>query len=111
MDAHKESFKKAYDAGVKIAMGTDAGVFKHGTNLRELELMVDAGATPMDAIVISTKNAAECMEIENLGLVKEGYLADFILVDGNPLDDVGLLKDNDRIKVVAKDGKVLKSIE
>ena len=111
MDAHRESFKKAYDAGVKIAMGTDAGVFKHGTNLRELELMVDAGATPMDAIVISTKNAAECMEIENLGLVKEGYLADFILVDGNPLDDVGLLKDNDRIKVVAKDGKVLKSIE
>ena len=51
------------------------------------------------------------MEIENLGLVKEGYLADFILVDGNPLDDIGLLKDNDRIKVVAKDGKVLKSIE
>src|SRR5699024_1412290 len=63
-------------AGVKIAMGTDAGVFKHGTNLRELELMVESGATPMDAIVMSTKNAAECMEIENLGLVKEGYIAD-----------------------------------
>lgn len=110
MDEHRASFKKAYDAGVNIAMGTDAGVFKHGTNLRELELMVEAGATPMDAIVISTKNAAECMQIENLGLVKEGYIADFILTDGNPLEDIGLLKDNDRIKVVAKDGKILKEI-
>lgn len=91
-------------------MGTDAGVFKHGTNLRELELMVESGATPMDAIVISTKNAAECMEIEDLGLVKEGYIADFILTENNPLEDIGILKNNDEIKVVAKDGKILKSI-
>ena len=110
MEDHKASFKKAYDAGVKIAMGTDAGVFKHGTNLRELELMVESGATPMDAIVMSTKNAAECMEIENLGLVKEGYIADFILTESNPLENIGILKNNDEIKVVAKDGKVLKNI-
>ena len=110
MDDHRASFKKAYEAGVKIAMGTDAGVFKHGTNLRELELMVESGATPMDAIVISTKNAAECMEIEDLGLVKEGYIADFILTEHNPLEDIGILKNNDEIKVVAKDGKILKSI-
>ncbi|HBV24016.1 MAG TPA: amidohydrolase family protein [Jeotgalicoccus sp.] len=110
MDEHRASFKKAYEAGVNIAMGTDAGVFKHGTNLRELELMVEAGATPMDAIVISTKNAAECMEIKDLGLVKEGYIADFILTENNPLDDIGILKNNDEIKVVAKEGKILKSI-
>lgn len=110
MEDHKASFKKAYDSGVKIAMGTDAGVFKHGTNLRELELMVESGATPMDAIVISTKNAAECMEIENLGLVKKDYIADFILTDKNPLEDIGILKNNDEIKVVAKDGEIFKNI-
>lgn len=111
MGAHQASFKKAYDAGVNIAMGTDAGVFKHGTNLRELELMVEAGATPMDAIVISTKNAAECMQYEDLGLVKEGYLADFILTENNPLENIGLLKNNDEIKVVAKEGQILKNIK
>lgn len=110
MEDHKANFKKAYDAGVNIAMGTDAGVFKHGTNLRELELMVESGATPMDAIVISTKNAAECMGIDDLGLVQEGYIADFILTENNPLDDIGILKDNEEIKVVAKDGNILKNI-
>src|SRR5699024_5142529 len=74
MEDHKASFKKAYDAGVKIAMGTDAGECKHGTNLRELELMVESGATPMDAIVISTKNAAECMEIKTSVSLKKGIL-------------------------------------
>src|SRR5690625_5535580 len=61
IEAHKESFTRAYKAGVKIAMGTDAGVMKHGTNLRELGLMADGGMTPMDTIVASTKKAAECM--------------------------------------------------
>ncbi|CAD2076148.1 metal-dependent hydrolase family protein [Phocicoccus pinnipedialis] len=107
---HIDSFKKAYKAGVKIAMGTDAGVFKHGTNLRELELMVQHGMTPMDAIVASTKVAAECMQLDNVGQIKEGYLADFILVDKNPLEDIAILKDIDNILVVAKEGKILKDI-
>lgn len=110
IEIHKASFTKAYKAGVKIAMGTDAGVFKHGTNLRELELMVECGMTPMDAIVASTKTAAECLGYEDIGLVKEGYVADFILTKENPLDNIGILKDHDEIKVVAKDGKIYKNI-
>ncbi|WP_411842529.1 amidohydrolase family protein [Salinicoccus sp. HZC-1] len=111
MDYHKESFTRAYKAGVKIAMGTDAGVFKHGTNLRELELMVECGMTPMDAIVASTQTSAECLGYTDLGLVKEGYVADFIFLEENPLDNIGALKEHDNIQVVAKDGVIHKNIK
>ncbi|WP_020006812.1 metal-dependent hydrolase family protein [Salinicoccus albus] len=107
---HKESFTRAYNAGVKIAMGTDAGVFKHGTNLRELELMVECGMTPMDAITASTKTAAECLGYTDTGLVKEGYTADFILSKENPLENIGALKAHDNIQMVAKDGVIHKNI-
>lgn len=110
LETHKASFTKAYKAGVRISMGTDAGVFKHATNLRELELMVECGMTPMDAIIASTQTAAECMGYEDLGLVKEGYTADFILTEKNPLDNIGILKEHEEIKVVAKEGKVYKNI-
>ncbi|OFS63233.1 amidohydrolase family protein [Nosocomiicoccus sp. HMSC09A07] len=110
LDAHVESFKKAHKSGVKIAMGTDAGVFKHGTNLRELELMVEHGMTPMEAIIASTKTAAECLELDNVGQIAPGFLADFVLLKENPLENIGSLKDNDNILVVAKEGKVLKDI-
>ncbi|MHC0551840.1 metal-dependent hydrolase family protein [Salinicoccus sp. CNSTN-B1] len=110
IEYHKESFTRAYKAGVKIAMGTDAGVFKHGTNLRELELMVECGMTPMDAIVASTKTAAECMGYADIGLIKEDFVADFILVEDNPLEDIGSLKDNSKVTVVAKEGVVHKNI-
>lgn len=109
IEIHKESFTRAYKDGVKIAMGTDAGVFKHGTNLRELELMVECGMTPIDAIVASTKTAAECMGYTDLGLVKEDYVADFIFSKENPLENIGALKDNDNIQVVAKAGTVYKN--
>src|SRR5699024_1437458 len=69
LDYHKDSFTRAYNAGVNIAMGTDAGVFKHGTNLRDLELMVECGMTPMDAIVASTKTSADCFGYTDTGLV------------------------------------------
>lgn len=111
IDIHVASFKKAYEAGVKIAMGTDAGVFKHGTNLRELGLMADAGMTPMETIVASTKTAAECLGWEDrLGTLEAGKLADLIIVKGNPLEDIHSLADNDTIQVVVKDGKVEKDI-
>lgn len=108
---HVESFTKAYEAGVKIAMGTDAGVFKHGTNLRELGLMVDAGMTPMDAIVASTKTAAECLGWEDkVGTLESGKLADIIIVKGNPLEDIYSLATNETIQVVIKDGRIEKDI-
>ncbi|WP_239769755.1 amidohydrolase family protein [Mammaliicoccus sp. P-M57] len=111
MQDHIESFKKAHQAGVKIAMGTDAGVFKHGTNLRELELMVEHGMTELEAIVSSTKTAAECLGYdEELGTIEEGKKADFILLEQNPLDDIAVLRDPNKIKVVAIDGKIVKDI-
>jgi len=110
IEAHKESFTKAYKAGVKIAMGTDAGVMKHGTNLRELGLMAEGGMSPMDTIVTSTKTAAECLGWEDqLGTLEQGKLADLIVVKGNPLDDIDSLANNDTVQVVMKDGKIEKN--
>ncbi|WP_206166465.1 metal-dependent hydrolase family protein [Mammaliicoccus sciuri] len=111
MQDHIDSFKKAHQAGVKIAMGTDAGVFKHGTNLRELELMVEHGMTEMEAIVSSTKTAAECLGYdEDLGTIEVGKKADFILLDQNPLEDIKVLRDPNNIKVVSIDGQIVKDI-
>lgn len=111
MQDHIDSFKKAHQAGVKIAMGTDAGVFKHGTNLRELELMVEHGMTEMEAIVSSTKTAAECLGYdEDLGTIEVGKKADFIVLDQNPLEDIKVLRDPNNIKVVSIDGQIVKDI-
>ena len=110
IEHHKASFQKAYQAGVKIAMGTDAGVMPHGTNLRELALMVEAGMPPMESIIVSTKTAAECLGWEDmLGTLEKGKLADLIIVEGNPLDDIQSLANNETIKVVMKNGKIEKN--
>ncbi|MBT5580675.1 MAG: amidohydrolase family protein [Acidimicrobiaceae bacterium] len=87
IEAHTDSISRAIDAGVKIAMGTDSGVGPHGQNLRELGLMVDAGLTPTQALVATTKTAAELLGVEDdLGTIQEGKLADLVVVDGDPLD-------------------------
>ncbi|MBU5267358.1 metal-dependent hydrolase family protein [Virgibacillus proomii] len=110
IEQHHASIAKAYQAGVKIAMGTDAGVMKHGTNLRELGLMKDIGMTPMETIIASTKTAAECLGWQDkLGTLEQGKLADIIIVKGNPLDDIYSLADNETIQVVIKNGKVEKN--
>ncbi len=103
VDVHRESFRKAVAAGVKVAMGTDSGVTPHGQNLRELELMVEGGMTPAQVLVATTRTAAELMGLQDeLGTVEPGKRADLVLVDGDPLEFAKL---TDRITAVYKDGR------
>lgn len=84
----KATFAKAYKEGVKIAFGTDAGVYKHGMNWLEFVKMIEAGMTPMDAIKSATINAADLLgEKDKLGSIEAGKWADIIAVDGDPLKD------------------------
>jgi imidazolonepropionase-like amidohydrolase len=111
VEIHRTNVKKAFLAGVKIAMGTDSGVMEHGRNLRELSLMCDIGMSPMESILASTKVAAECLEWQDgVGTLEEGKLADVVIVRKDPLKDIGTLADNDNIAVVIKDGKIVKDI-
>ena len=104
----RESFAKAAKAGVKIAFGTDAGVYPHGYNARQFKWMVRFGLTPMQAIQAATVNAADLMGWTNkVGSVTAGKLADIIAVSGNPLDDVTLLEN---VKFVMKGGVVYKNL-
>nr|WP_295160957.1 amidohydrolase family protein [uncultured Methanobrevibacter sp.] len=105
---HKENISVAYDEGVNILMGTDSGVIPHGHNLEELIHLTDIGMSPDEAIASGTVNAAQYLGHDNLGLVKENYVADLILVNSNPLDDVSVLSVNDNILHVLQDGDVLK---
>lgn len=109
IEIHSESINRAYKAGVKIAMGTDAGVMAHGTNLRELGLMHNIGMSPMESIVATTKIAAECLGWEDrVGTVEPGKLADLIICRTNPLDDLRSLENPDNIVLVMKDGHAVK---
>ncbi|WP_368654082.1 amidohydrolase family protein [Ornithinibacillus sp. 4-3] len=108
---HMESFRRAHKAGVKIAMGTDAGVFTHGINLRELGLMCEGGMTPMESIVATTKVAAECMGWEDqVGTLEAGKFADVVILNGDPLDDIHVIENQDNIVTVLKDGKIVKDL-
>jgi imidazolonepropionase-like amidohydrolase len=102
----KFTFAKAYKAGVKIAFGTDAGVFKHGQNWREFIYMIDAGMPAMEAIKAATINAADLLGMKNeLGSIETGKLADFVAVDGDPLKDPQVFG---KVIFVMKDGIVYK---
>ena len=100
------TFAKAYKAGVKIAFGTDAGVFGHGKNYKEFEYMVEAGMPPMVAIKSATVAAADLISMsDKLGSVEKGKLADIIAVDGDPLQDIKTMKN---VSFIMKEGKVYK---
>ena len=91
-ESHRASFQRCIAAGVKIAAGTDAGggdPMRHGNIVRELEVMVETGLQPMQAIEAATRVAAELVgTIDDVGTIEVGKQADFILVDGDPLSDV-----------------------
>ena len=103
---HQDSLHRAVTAGVKITAGTDAGGFVHGDNAREIELMVERGLTPMQAIQTATGWAAECIGLaKETGTVEKGKQADLLAVDGDPLANIGVLRDKDAIKLVLKGGQ------
>jgi imidazolonepropionase-like amidohydrolase len=106
-----KSFRMLHEAGVKMAMGTDTvghmPWLQHGDNAVELELMVKYGMTPMEAIVAATRNGAECAGIQDItGTLETGKKADIIVVDGDPLKDIKILKEKEKIHIVIKEGQI-----
>jgi imidazolonepropionase-like amidohydrolase len=99
----RESFKKAALAGVKMAYGTDAGVYPHGGNAKQFRHMVEWGLSPMQAIQSATTNAAELIGTATVGVIAPGRFADLVAVDGDPLGDVTRLE---TMAFVMKDGVV-----
>jgi imidazolonepropionase-like amidohydrolase len=104
----KETFQRFIKAGVRIAMGTDTQIdAEMGVNAHELEIYVDYGMTPMEAIQTATKNAAEAIWLgKETGTLEPGKLADIIAVEGDPLTDIRILQEKEKIMIVMKEGKV-----
>ncbi len=104
----KETFMRLHRKGIKIAMGTDMQIdAEMASNAHELEIYVNYGMTPMEAILTTTKNAAEALWLDkDLGTLEAGKLADVLVVDGNPLDDIKILQERQKIRMVMKEGRV-----
>jgi imidazolonepropionase-like amidohydrolase len=103
----REGFRKAALAGVKIAFGTDAGVYPHGWNAKQFAFMVKYGLTPMQAIQAATVNAADLLGwSDRVGSIEPGKFADLIAVEGDPLEDITVLE---HVKFVMKGGQVFKN--
>ena len=97
------TFKQALDAQVKICFGGDVGVFPHGDNARELEMMVDYGMTPLETLKSATSINADAFHMANrIGRLRKGLLADIIAVEGNPMEDIRAIR---KVVLVMKDGK------
>ena len=106
-EAYAARFAQAYRHGVKIAFGTDAGVYPHGRNAEQFHLMVQAGMTPADAIRTATITAAGLLGLETqVGSLKAGMYADIIAVRGNPLQDIRVLEN---VSFVMKGGTIYKN--
>jgi len=103
----QSTFAKAYKAGVKIAFGTDAGVYAHGRNWLEFVYMAEAGMPPMETIRCATVHAADLLGMsESLGSIEKGKWADIVAVDGDPIKDIQAMG---RMKFVMKNGVVYKN--
>ena len=95
----------ALEYGVTVTAGTDEGGWEHGNNAHELSCLVEAGMTPMQAIVAATSDAATCVGLgHEIGSIEPGKKADIILVAGNPLEDVTILERGKAVQYVMKDG-------
>ncbi len=104
---HTDSLKRALDLGVKVVAGTDAGGHEHGINARELQYLVEAGLSPLQALQAGTGWAAECLGMErDIGSIEPGKLADLVCVDGDPVQDITILQESQRMRLVLKGGKI-----
>ena len=102
----RKNFKQVLDAGVAIIMGGDVGVYSHGTNAREMLLMVDYGMKPLDVLRAATSGNARIFHQEKrIGTIQKGLLADLIAVKGNPASDISTIE---KVELVMKDGKLYK---
>jgi imidazolonepropionase-like amidohydrolase len=112
LDRHLDSFQIARKAGVTVAMGSDTWrCLPHGENAAELEVLVRQGMSPMEAIRSATSVAAEALGLSRLGTLAPGKIGDVIVVDGNPLDDIGILRNTGKIVRVIRGGRCLVSRE
>jgi len=103
----QQTFKRAYEYGVNIAFGTDAGVFPHGQNWLEFKYMNESGMPMMEAIQSATMSTAKLLKIDDqLGSIEKGKLADIIAVNGDPIADVNAMG---RVSFVMKDGVIYKN--
>tara|TARA_B110000503_G_scaffold142761_1_gene240797 strand:- start:1675 stop:3000 length:1326 start_codon:yes stop_codon:yes gene_type:complete len=113
LEACISSMKKMHRRGIRICIGGDYGFAwtPQGTNAKDIETFVSMlGFTPMEAIQAATKNGGDIMNMgHELGQIKEGYLADLLLVDGDPLTDVRILQNRDKLLAIMKDGKFHKA--
>jgi imidazolonepropionase-like amidohydrolase len=101
----RASFRAALAAGVRICFGGDVGVYPHGDNVRELELMVDYGMPPVDALLAATSGNADILLLGDRGRIAPGLLADLIAVEGDPTSDIGALRS---VRLVVKGGSVIR---
>jgi imidazolonepropionase-like amidohydrolase len=104
----RDAFARAHRAGVRIAAGTDSRGLRQGGNARELSLLVSYGMTPLEAISAATSVAADCCRVPDAGRLAVGCRADLIMVDDDPLGDIDVFLDPDRIVFVMRDGRVFK---
>ena len=104
-DIQRENFRRAHAAGVKMVFGTDAGIYPHGDNARQLAVMVRYGMTPLQAIQSATLNASEALASKEVGVIEVGRFGDLVAVAGDPTQDVRLLE---KVAVVIKGGEVVK---
>ena len=101
----RESFRAALAAGVSICFGGDVGVFPHGDNVRELEIMVDYGMPVGQALIAATSGNAKILKLDDRGRIAPGLLADLIAVDGDPTQSISALRN---VKFVMKGGEVVR---
>lgn len=101
----RKSFKAALESDVQIVFGGDVGVFPHGENYREMELMVDYGMKPLDVLKSATSGNANMFHLNQLGKLQKGFLADIIAVTGNPIKNISTVKN---VSFVMKDGIIYK---